>query len=577
MQKIVKMMRTAIVAAAALPLVAAASCDENEGARNTTCLELTFIDMYGDGWDGAKTFIEDPKLGTSEHYPEACVDYVEYSICPKEDGQYFMVNAMDEEVDELPEHYWEVMWTAAYDNCNGTSAYYVGGFNSTMVWDYTADDDKWSLEYWENLWPNEAECDSCGDAKACKPKPKPKGKKHKKKGMKTGGSTSGKTSKNSTQMIDGPRYGPPAVNVQVTMYDDADGDGWFESDYSGANWYISDSTRTELFFSGTLCDGWSGYCKVCLGDGSYVYRVTDNGDGAVNKTTWDFCGIVGDYSEDLTFHIKKGKCHVDSLVSREDTCDESLSFSTQVTLEGAVALTGIPTELLDIGYVQVLTNVLSNEIPGWDLQNMVAIGSTLDARNDVAVDRKLTVFTHDLLFSVTFDVEKVFNVDGRNHRALEILTKQLSEQVEAKMSSGEFLSQLTQNALQNGATLMSTVQGAELVSLKISDVEYTGGKSMVESTLTPMEAQGDGSAYTHISSSYNVQDIAIFCGALAVGFIAFVGVMAKGMNGYEQMSQDSEAHDDTFAVDEVSSAELDQSNAGPKFSSFEHEQVSSSI
>jgi hypothetical protein len=51
---------------------------------------------------------------------------------------------------------------------------------------------------------------------------------------------------------------------------------------------------------------------------------------------------------------------------------------------------------------------------------------------------------------------------------------------------------------------------------------------------------------------------------LAVGFIAFVGIMSKGMSGYMSIAQDSQHG--FYHVDEVMPSESEHVNAFPKIS-----------
>merc|ERR1712169_130113 len=168
-----------------------------------------------------------------------------------------------------------------------------------------------------------------------------------------------------------PRYGPPAVSVKVTMWDE-EGDGWWQEDYLGSSWYISDSTRTELFHSGTLCDGFSGECKLCLGDGSYVFRTTGWRSEFVS---WQFCGVRGSYHNELSFHIKKGKCYPDVLIDIRDICEGEVS--SNVTLHGVIAVSGVASEFFSDAEAHVIASVLSTEVQGWEATHIHVVDAAL--------------------------------------------------------------------------------------------------------------------------------------------------------------------------------------------------------
>lgn len=533
--------------------------------------------MYGDGWDGARLFVEFPDLSQQSDAPTCDDNPIYHQICTDSSGRYILVNQLENDTEAVvPKDFWEVFWTTSYQTgefCNET-VLYTGGYNTSMVWYYNATNDLWSLVYSDNIWPNEQECDACGDAKACKPKPKPKPKKKKndKGKIKKGGKDKdddeipSNSTSNSTE-IEGPRYGPPAVNVRVTMFDE-EGNGWFHSNYTGAHWYISDDTQTELFFTGTLCDGYSGYCRLCLGDGSYVFRVTGEYD---NFTSWDFCGVTGDYSQTLHFHIKKGKCIPDSLTTLVQDCYAIVNST--VTVVGVVALNGIPSELFAESNNEVIIDTLGMEVQGWDIPNIQIVSSTLDSRVLAAGSRALSSFTHDVTFTVSFTSEVTYGVNGRDYSAVEELVEEIAYKLNSKMQTGEFLKEMVSNAKALNVPVMASVQGVELVSLDISSITYEGALPFTYSTLNLNS--DDASASSSSGVNFDVTSIVIFFSALAFGFVAFVGVMSKGITGYKAVTQDSQHG--AFPVPEVMPSEMDQSMASPKFAKFDISGVEASI
>ncbi|CAE7395416.1 unnamed protein product, partial [Symbiodinium microadriaticum] len=289
-----------------------------------------------------------------------------------------------------------------------------------MVWDY--DDGIWTLVHWENLWDTEKSCDAYGDAWRCKAK-KPK-KKSKKKAMKksNGGDTTTNSS-NTTTAKKAKRYGPPAVNVRVTMFDE-EGDGWWQNDYHGASWYLATDDRKKLFFTGTLCHWYRGYCNLCLGDGAYTIRFT--GKTNENFTAWDFCGVTGGYSTELSFHIKKGKCIPDALTSLETGCFGSVNST--VTLSGILALGGLTSEIFNMADSQI----------------------------------------------VQFEPEVTYGIDGRDFALLNQLVENLSEELEESISTGAFQIALTNRATLAGVTPLTQIQQVELLSLEVETVTYVG-------------------------------------------------------------------------------------------------------
>jgi len=599
----------ALLLLSAAGLSSASHCGNNS-MTNSSCLHVGLYDMFQEGWDGARHYLERPDGSVVSRAPTCDDSPVLFDVCPDEGtGLYYMV-VQHEDEGYTPFHYWEILWKVQVEtDCNGTEGILrTGGFNTTMVWHYEEDGDAWTLVYWKNLWENTKECDACGDAKKCKPKKKHKKKKkpkHKKskKGTSddtTGSETDSSTGTNTTgtgttttgtnttgswttdsqdttntksethhghhlikkgkhdkskshgkhgkghrhlaippEFDDYPRYGPPAVNVKVTMWDE-EGDGWWRNDYMGSSWYISDSTRTELFHTGTLCDGFSGECKLCLGDGSYVFRATGN---RTSFEAWQFCGVRGTYHSELSFHIKKGKCYPDALVDIIDICEDNVTSS--VTLEGVIAVSGVASEFFSSAEAQVIATVLSTEVTGWDATNIKVVDAALDAR--ALSGRSLATYTHEFAFQVTFTSESAFGVDGKNYEAVNDLIETIQESLEDTASSGQFAADLASVASSAGVSVLRDVRAVELVSLELSNIAYSGAKTMViyEESVEDEDYLSSG----HQSRDYTA--MAVFMSALGVALVAFVGVVAHRSKGYNKLEQES-TH-----VKEVMPAEMD--------------------
>jgi hypothetical protein len=452
---------------------------------------------------------------------------------------------------------------------------YTGGYNTTMIWNYDADTDEWTLAYWENLWPNTKECDACGGAEGCKPKPhkKKKDDDKKKKNKRDDKRDSKKddkdrkrkdkddmpidSSETNTTVVpkEKPRYGPPAVNLRITMWDE-EGDGWWKNDYSGSSWYLADDTRTELFYTGTLCDGKSGYCNLCLGDGSYTIRFS--GDEADDFVAWDFCGVRGEYAQELSFHVKKGKCIPDSLVNLEQVCAGTVSST--VTLSGVLALAGFSSEVFNVADTSIVSRVLGEFVTGWS-ETLNVVSTSLDTRSMLLSSRRLSEHTFDVAFEVSFSAEKVYGVDGRDFSAVEELVSSLGDSLATRIASTQFVSLLSDAGRVSTVSHLTQVRAAELVSLELDGITYEGVAVMEQSNL-PTYTEADWGTTTHTKAQYNYTTLSLFFGAVAVGFFAFVGILSHSMNGYKPISDDSQ-HPVSYSMPEVMPSEMDQSIVGP--------------
>jgi hypothetical protein len=537
--------------------------------------------MYGDGWDGEKFFIETPWGEMFSDAPTCAGGSVSHTFCTDASGNYPML-LIHENESYTPENYWEDLFTVSVSKCNETVATYTGGYNSTLIFNYDASMDKWSVMYWENLWENEKSCDACGDARACKPKVKSK-KGKKSKGAKKPAGASGKpinssesnstTTTSKSKAKSKPRYGPPAVNARVSMFDN-DNDGWWQENYRGASWYLADDKRTTLFHTGSLCgqsgkggrdkgnrgkykkSGASGYCSLCLGDGSYSMRFSGESSGATNPA-WDFCGVQGMHSQELTFHVKKGKCIADSLLGLEADCYGTV-VST-VVVSGVVNLVGLTSEFVESSQFSILPGLLADSVVGWDSKNIEVLSTTLTSRalSSSSEMRRLAEFDVDVQFSASFESETDYGVEGRMYSKVKNLVATLQDSLASKVSSQGFSVSLAQSALLAGAVSLEKVQNAELVSLELVSISYEGVETMQASTLPAFDdSQYWGSTVMNVSF-YNVESLAVFFIAVAAGFVAFVGLVSHSVNGYKSVSQMSDSQH------EVLPSEMDSTISNP--------------
>jgi hypothetical protein len=325
---------------------------------------------------------------------------------------------------------------------------------------------------------------------------------------------------------------------------DEDGDGWWKNDYSGESWYFANNRRERLFHTGTLCDGSEGYCNLCLGDGSYTMRFTgvDN-----NFTAWDFCGVTGERASELTFHVRKGQCYADSIVSLKTDCEGVVE--SHVTLTGVVAISGFNTEFVDSSIYSAVASAVADSISGINTNSIQVVSNTLDTR---VMSGTMSNNVQDVTFTVSFVSEhSPFKVDGRSRAALDTLAYDMATTLSAAMSSGQFETKLQLEASLNNVVTLTAQSEAELVSFEVTNVVYVGSENMITSTL-PSLSYSD--SRTSSVSSTTLLESAGFFAVAALGFVAFVGVMSKGMQKYEALPVES-------MHSEVASSEMDNSIA----------------
>jgi hypothetical protein len=594
------MFKTITAVFATLSLLAVVNGDKTDWMCNgTQYLEVTLWDSFGDGWGDAHWMLHDP-AGVFTKDQSTCDDIekkFEVQPCDHDpiSGYYYMFANTDDM--EIPKGWWEVYWKVEVFWGNGTSTgeSYEGVYNTTIVWDYDYVADRWSLVHYDGI-PN-FECDGCSGG-PCKPKPKPKGKSGKKSGGKGKGLAKGSgkgasededvsssyNSSSSNATSDEMRYGPRAVNLEVKMYDEADSEGncngWNDINRIGAHWYIADYSLTKVFDDGSLCSGCAGSCDICLGDGSYVFRVTgptfnetqeeiwwdkvggepdaETVDGQAEDhsvldsyrapyTAWEFCHAKGFFNDQLNFHVKKGKCIPDDLRWADELCDTTESSS--VILNGVIALTGINSEILQSSDTTILSQIIAQLVDGWSTDMVAITGSSIDTRALTIGERALNSFTHDISFAVTFNAEN-FGIDGATYGAVENLVNDIGATIEASLTSGVFTSALS------GSVLMGSVSGAQLVSLEIQSIAFLHSHLVYVYT-SDEKAVVSSSSSTGLSTAA-MSVVGIVC---VLGFVAFVGVVSHNFNGYNKVSSASDSDVravSMIAVDNNSEIQLEE-------------------
>ena len=612
---------------------------------NETCMTITLTDLYGDGWDGARLYAEFPDGATGSDAPTCTDKTIVREICTNTSGMFYLTAAIEE--DRIPENYWEVLWTVeTCGNQTNETMLYTGTFNTTMIFSYDDNSMEWSLAYYENILPNTKECDACGDARQCedddKPRPKrrrsPKkddDRRKKRKGDdrkkrkgddKVNGPDAG-DDKNTTRKGDDDKNttrrlgagdnirSPRAANTRVTMYDQ-DANGWWLENYLGSSWFLADSTRTQLFHTGTLCDGATGYCKMCLSDGSYTMRFT--GDGSDGFTTWDFCGVTGTYGQELIFEVENGRCVPIAVLDLALACgDPTITYTFESSLE--LCLTSEMLNMSDPNAVTTLTQTLI-EVLGAD-SAMVIIEdektgrdhgvsrpspskkSSDDDKNVTSVDGKdddkkrnlkslkdddkkkkskrssskdddkameEMVYRHEIKFQITFTVHSDQLVD------MELLEEQYTQLLADKIANGTFIPALIANSLTYGYAPFNSTSCAVSEEFELLSLVFDGSVPFVESPLA-LDSSLIGTVAHDTQASYDYSSITLFSGALLLGFVAFVGILARGMNGYDTLRDDSEHLDSSTSSSAhsrhglITGIEMDHSISNPLGRNAAHE------
>lgn len=569
---------------------------------NSSFLDIYLWDAFGDGW-GTAHFVARNPAGDVTPLQATCdknAYHVQLNPCaqhaniPAQDGDYFLT--LVNSVEGKPAFFWEMFWTVQVLKPDGSEAsfIYTGGYNTTMVWNFKTDTDTWTLKWSEGLI-TDFDCDGCTGGK-CKPKPKPDGKgkgdtKGDGKGDTKGGDgsdTSDTSSSSSSEEGSKKKkpYGPRAVNLEVVMHSESEL-GWTDVEGTfgfGSHWYISDIHDRHIFDQGQLCSKKKGECDICLGDGSYTFRVTGpaynetqervwvnklkqtepnytiaDGHSALNvfrgHHNWRFCHTEGFFNDQLKFHVLKCKCIPDLYEWADEVCD-GLEAEALVVVVGVVALGGVDSELFN-GNKEYMKSAIASSVTGWDASAVSIISTSVDAR-EVSSGNRVLSETFDVQFSVSFSA-KSFGVDGTVYYNVENLVSDMSSTMATALSSGQFATQLKAGASLANEEVFAETVSASLLSLEVSAITYSGvgtsGEQLVYYYDTVEDTVVDGSS----SSSSNPFNMVTMAAAVAVvAVIAVVGIFSHNKSKYSQLPVQSEHFEVSVHDSKSSAAENDQ-------------------
>jgi len=552
-------------------------------------------DMFCDGWDGAELFVESSPssgLGLVKSYSPSCsLKEVNVEFCDENITSYYL------ELSHPNKSYhakntWEDQWSLTFTNKNidGTHIYeYRGGYETAMKLEFNSLECEWEVE----IFNATETCDEDNDDKRCNPDRCPIPDKNKKKPEKKPEKETNSTSSVSKPK---PKYGPPAVNLQLRMTQNkTSSKSNCSVDYLTPSWYLADNIRGRLFYEGSLKNENESeeYWSLCLGDGSYTIRFIGE-DCCLNSNfssvKWDFCGMTSSAPSELTFHVKKGECYADVV---SPPCFEG-KIQSIVTLEGELLVSGYTHESLSVEDASSLTSLVRSVVSDWD--SFRVISSALDAdekkerklssnngnnknnnknnknndndendKNRKTIKRQLKEFSFTIQFEVDFVAETVYGVDGRDYSSLISLVSSLESSISSLLSSQEVDLSLV----------------IVLSELRLENVEYVGVPSLIPSTLTePDWSFGKSSRSSSSSStiSFYLFDLergsvegVLFGGLLMImAVVAMVVARSRAENSYDNISAESDhsthetgqsSHNFLTTTTEVTLSEMDETIA----------------
>jgi hypothetical protein len=281
------------------------NCTHHEIAVDETCLYVTLLDQFGDGWAEGSYFRHWMSVNNKDSnevtFTLDCnctkrVGCVRTADIPVDQQFHF---AFENSLDANPEFFWEIFWTVQIVENGVWGNKYYGGYDTAMTFNYSVAHNNYSEPFLDKSWVFPEKCN-----------------------------TELVYNNNLTQQyIDG-LYGSSADRKYSL------GSGEYAG-YLDASWYITDTAGHDVLYgySLTACEAYGSKSSytTCLADGEYIFRSTGACDPHAHNYTWKFCGMTGGAQEQLQFNVIKGQCSRVIAGSVQDYCDDKLIVPPAIT------------------------------------------------------------------------------------------------------------------------------------------------------------------------------------------------------------------------------------------------------
>jgi hypothetical protein len=283
---------------------------------NWDCLVISLEDHFGDGWDSAELIVSTPD-GTHDYFSQGCdgASAVQFRYCPtRSDGGLYSFSIPQA---NKAKHYWEIQW-GVFDEKTGV--WYRGKWDTKMDFHWDPDSLTFSPRKMERTLANSTFCEPCPSRPTEKPTPLHRNL----KGSTTRSPTVSPAPTLDTTNSENWRY--------LTLYGDSH--SWFDKQYQGTNYYVSDARGHRLISTGTACTtGIDQKCWLDLPDGDYTLRVGGALDNYQTSHTFTFCKMVNqkEAGHQLMFRIKDDDCSIVTFASRNSVC-QGYGYTTLSTL-----------------------------------------------------------------------------------------------------------------------------------------------------------------------------------------------------------------------------------------------------
>ena len=290
-----------------------------ENSSNGTCIYITILDQFGDGWGEDSSLYywveESSSIGAVKGKPHflkltTCNTSHMYGCLPTLSDIDHLTHLELVTVDSntgvgyVPAFFWEILWRVELIFQHRIVGEYYGGYNSAFVFRYIADRAENVLVRAENQW-NFPEI--AGDNPTyCNDDP-----------IGLGDSRVRKTGTCSE------------VEISTSGRVNSDGVPGGNHIHRSVGWYISDNEADSFYNLHDYGLPWSSTdsspltCSVCLPDGLYTFRTTGFGHNTDESLTWSFCGASGSIQTHMEFTMLEGRCIAHHQAGVRVLCDGS--------------------------------------------------------------------------------------------------------------------------------------------------------------------------------------------------------------------------------------------------------------
>jgi hypothetical protein len=283
---------------------------------NWDCLVISLEDHFGDGWDTAELIVATPD-GTHDYFSQDCPNSnpLKLRYCPsRSDGGLYSFSIPQA---NKAKHYWEIQWGVFDEN---TGVWYRGKWDTKMDFHWDPDTLTFSPRKIERTLANFTVCESCPSRPTDKPTPLLG--RHLKGGT-TRSPTVSPAPTLATTNSDNWRY--------LTLYGGSK--PWFDNQYQGTNYYLSDAHGHRLIGTGTSCTpGINQKCWLDLPDGDYTLRLGGALDPNKFTHVFTFCKNVNAKFPltEMKFRIQDNDCSILTFASRNTIC-KSMGYAGVAT------------------------------------------------------------------------------------------------------------------------------------------------------------------------------------------------------------------------------------------------------